>query len=811
MWTVATTAIESLPKIDSGLLSIIETLILSSLKSRHKAFLNQSILLWNRTFGSLDELEYPIALRPVLLRLRTLTELQLPNFMAEENTEVSRHQSSSINSAQLMRYEQMSSPIIFLNSQSDDDSQEPEHSAPFKPASYTGLYKRVSPELSKQSAGGFKRSPWSSTKKSGAQTTPKARLRHNDSQIQFAAIDSSPLQSNELESQMLTDRQKEVRQRQILEASTMFSNLGQVPPSTDDVPKGPMPRLHFAENGIPSSPILIGDEVVSSPAQDELADVIGSSPTPRSRIGRFRRRAVVETPSQSPVVQVSSSFDIPISTGSDALAEPQAENREKEDDANISDHHLPILNNDSFSSLSEHVVEKLHSFGGPLDQPRTPTRKLVSAKESVHETADSSSHCDNQVLIDARPGYPQPSDGIAHNHVSGIVPGSVAPIPVMRSYNEGVTGVTHQEPATPMMHSETTETSQDPQIFVRAPYTPNEDEQIAAQLVNDLERASSQAESERRGTLASTASPRVDFKRKRASDDSESDWKKKKSRVQPSRKRQNIQIVVDSRRTGNADAENVDIGSDGLPAASAQQVELKNVGLPAKRAQDAKGRPKRTAPVQHGPGRDARSSSISVSTECDSRGTADATRHSIVKMKRNRVDFVPAGGRRRSARLRGLPGSSPALPVSDAARTSSDDFGEFSGADVLEGISVQVEQARADNPPMAPQQNGDTRQELHEMNSSQGNIDGTAAASRPEISVSVKDSDIVPEEGCDLRAQGILQGFRKLLENIKRVTLGVEEERQIVNVLVDSVREVHEAGRRHGKTVPPEEDGNEAS
>lgn len=90
LWAAASTAIESLPKIDSGLLSIIETIIASSLKSRHKAILNNSILLWNRTFGNVDGLEYPATLRPVLLRLRSLTDLELPNFPPEDDTEVFR-------------------------------------------------------------------------------------------------------------------------------------------------------------------------------------------------------------------------------------------------------------------------------------------------------------------------------------------------------------------------------------------------------------------------------------------------------------------------------------------------------------------------------------------------------------------------------------------------------------------------------------------------------------------------------------------------------------------------------------------------
>jgi hypothetical protein len=46
-------------------------------------------------------------------------------------------------------------------------------------------------------------------------------------------------------------------------------------------------------------------------------------------------------------------------------------------------------------------------------------------------------------------------------------------------------------------------------------------------------------------------------------------------------------------------------------------------------------------------------------------------------------------------------------------------------------------------------------------------------------------------------AQGILQGFKDMLQNLKQVSLGPEDERAMVGLLFESVREVHEAGRRN--------------
>lgn len=41
---------------------------------------NESKQTWNQTFGIVDCLEYPEALRPVLLKLRARTNILLPNF-----------------------------------------------------------------------------------------------------------------------------------------------------------------------------------------------------------------------------------------------------------------------------------------------------------------------------------------------------------------------------------------------------------------------------------------------------------------------------------------------------------------------------------------------------------------------------------------------------------------------------------------------------------------------------------------------------------------------------------------------------------
>lgn len=68
---------------------VLESLIVSSLRSRQRTVVNRAIQMWNRTFGAAEHLEYPDALRPVLLKLRKLTDLFLPSFPDMGDSEVS--------------------------------------------------------------------------------------------------------------------------------------------------------------------------------------------------------------------------------------------------------------------------------------------------------------------------------------------------------------------------------------------------------------------------------------------------------------------------------------------------------------------------------------------------------------------------------------------------------------------------------------------------------------------------------------------------------------------------------------------------
>ena len=80
--------IENMPDHNTAALFNVQHVVLSGFKSRSQSILNQSITMWNRTFGRAEALEYPEEIRKVLLILRSMTEMQLPSLQEAETDQV---------------------------------------------------------------------------------------------------------------------------------------------------------------------------------------------------------------------------------------------------------------------------------------------------------------------------------------------------------------------------------------------------------------------------------------------------------------------------------------------------------------------------------------------------------------------------------------------------------------------------------------------------------------------------------------------------------------------------------------------------
>jgi hypothetical protein len=143
-------------------------------------------------------------------------------------------------------------------------------------------------------------------RRKSARQTPKIRLRHDNSQIQFEPITSSPTNPFNQESQVLTERQKEMIERQRL-AGGLFANLG-APSPQRDVARSPM-EIH---SDAPSVDELPSRRSRTTPlktlaAMGPMDAFLGSSPTPHAR--RRSQRIVSDgadlaTPSAVRTVQI---------------------------------------------------------------------------------------------------------------------------------------------------------------------------------------------------------------------------------------------------------------------------------------------------------------------------------------------------------------------------------------------------------------------------------------------------------------------------------------------------------------------------
>ena len=125
-------------------------------------------------------------------------------------------------------------------------------------------------------------SPVQANVRRSANSTPKPRLRHDDSQIQFAPIDSSPLPTED-ESQHLTEHQKEVKTRQ-QDNAQLFHDLSSSPTAQSTaLQKRVAKRLDFSTNMAPYS-VLEGPATPSglADAHGLMSDDVPSSPTPSS-------------------------------------------------------------------------------------------------------------------------------------------------------------------------------------------------------------------------------------------------------------------------------------------------------------------------------------------------------------------------------------------------------------------------------------------------------------------------------------------------------------------------------------------------
>ncbi|KAK6431464.1 hypothetical protein LTR95_012377, partial [Oleoguttula sp. CCFEE 5521] len=286
LWTTVVKGIAQQRRCDTTLLTSLEPLLSAAFTSSHRVIVNETITAWNGTFGIADSLEYPAGLAAILRARRVDTDLQCPGLVEDELALMTLPETidslAGDNSTQVGSLLAKSTPKKHV--QLSTAAVAPDHHLRILQPS-SAVLRRISP-----------------------QPSAKSKLRHQDSQIDFVPIETSPVAHVD-DSQMLTEHQKETRTRQTEDAQ-MFPAFSSSPASKPGSIKLPVLRtLDFATHALGE---LDANGELSTPAvlpegEDGRSDYIGSSPTPRSSDAASTAMHVAAAEEHEPLDELPSS------------------------------------------------------------------------------------------------------------------------------------------------------------------------------------------------------------------------------------------------------------------------------------------------------------------------------------------------------------------------------------------------------------------------------------------------------------------------------------------------------------------------
>ena len=473
-----------------------------------------------------------------------------------------------------------STPFNFIESQENG----PEAVLPIKGSdgaerrSDTDVQRDVTPQkftetVPKILSHGARSTPKATERKTEAKSTPTRRLRHDDSQIQFAAIDSSPLESDALDSQLLTDRQKEVTERQRLEAAAMFPGLGSSHPVRTRDPEDALPKLFLSVDRRSYEKVDVDDtESPTLPPVDALMNgFIPSSPSSRSNQKRsdatVKDNASRSSPPAATVQAGALSVDGPPSSPPrmhQGYDEPPAMDEVASRVIPGSQYH------DREMPFVDHEMQNPAPVSPPkakLDISSCDLQVAVSFQVEPYSPAGDHYASDLDIFVDAHsspvPSSPPTSAALREDALE-----STQKLELPNTQDETTNTAAHDaatsEEGNPrtvgdvLLQDEdrTVSTCQEDVIAINDSFqaaslhsSPGYEKQTSAQLVNDLERASSQVELHSAAAIeAEIQSSQTKQKRKRAPESPAHSPKKAKVRAP----RKTVQVVIEGRQTAPA-------------------------------------------------------------------------------------------------------------------------------------------------------------------------------------------------------------------------------------------------------------------
>lgn len=607
----------------------------------------------------------------------------------------------------------------------------------------------------------------------GIKTTPKVTLRHNDSQIQFAAIESSPLAPEPIDSQYLTDRQREVKERQGLEAA-MFPEIRSSPKSASRPADYTLPKLVFKTTGDPGPKPAVDEQTSPMYPPDILMnEFLGSSPTPASSKKGTNGMGSLDGPPSSPP-SVSSPLGI-----KRRIIEPPTSDSRHEAVTGTENRISTELLDQSLSNI-EKASNSVGELGvHPKDLP-TSARAALQTEDRIMSDLD--------VFMDA------PSE-LTEN------------LPEIVQWKD-LSTVRNPSPKADSSHST------------------SEDDQVTAQLVREMERASSQHSNKQ----VETEQPRSRAPNKRKDPFGEDASAPKRVRSIPSSS--DLPQHVQTSAAGQAVAECVMIEvrpGYGKPPLSPLHIKKERSQSPSGIADISPAEKSPVAGKRLGQSRGkSRSSQISQKALSlpNSLRQSQATPGSDVNEPS--TARKTQGIAREPARRKSALASNPSRPATSTPENAALASGSLTTSgkrkaskywyytteephveDVQTIFRAKASRSNEDVARIARRHSGPSRSPASEQQQPARGQQDRSGAGAPDKGNEAPTSNqgderCQPEVAADVgtsvdppTAEGIVAGFKRMLSNIKRVTLGREDEREISKLLFQSVAEVHEAGRRH--------------
>ncbi|KAL8642562.1 MAG: hypothetical protein Q9228_000749 [Teloschistes exilis] len=769
VWNASLAALESISNSNTIFLQSLEDLIVAGFRSRQRVIVNDMITTWNKTFGQADNLEYPAALRTILTKLRPVVDLELPGFVDDEKTEI------------------LSSPFNFVASQEEETD-----------VGITVAHKSTYSVIHKPLLGGTARKPGQHRAKTALsppprtspreqKSTTRARLRHDNSPIHFAAIDSSPLIPQSLESQHLTHHQKEAKERQEQDAAAMFPDIRSSPRKSRSMERLPELILHGKAAGEKALDADAEPSPTFPPGDPVMNDFLGSSPTPCLSRKDSLECPTTDGPASSPPASPS-----PQDAGSPKL--PQNDSVERSAGSELAS---AVLTEDIHGEVAGNQHDELACQSTAVKDITEASEHRVSEAE-----LDSLSDCDEYVDASQEPientdAGAEPSKdlkttaphGISHDAIE--TSGSPA---TPRKINADKTGTAHE------VHTGNDSISLVEDSFQQEiPHTPTEDEQAQDQLLRDLEEASSQGDvqlNKRRPSMSSPSEKRGRKRRTQLSDDTK---RSKKAKIPAPA--QSFEVVVETRKPDQGDDEIIVI-DDRIRSASPV---VKRERSPSPVIVIDTPTVKVPAPKVSHIGRRTRSMTRSSSSSAPELDDMSAS------AQHDNMDTNIDHGESHDLEQR---------PTKRQRTNNHKDKAEEQSTAQQDEIGL----------PPSTQIKGDTTDEMGSITSSQMEcikdllLDNDDVPVQDEVHPTPNDDggDTVPNTPCDetqkqkaasastqqsqpqptpARSPGrrLLDRFRGLLNDLRQVTLWPQEEREIREMAFEVVRDVHEGGLRDGR------------